>query len=71
MMDAVIPDKIETHVVIQRVLCQRTAHAALPNGKIVLAFIDAKKPPFPLVEGSAMRVRKEVAYFTLAEILGG
>ncbi|MFM2168223.1 MAG: hypothetical protein RIS79_2594 [Verrucomicrobiota bacterium] len=65
-----IPDKIETQVTIQNVFCDRTCHATLPNGKVVVAFIDAKNPRFPLVEGSVMRVRMDVADFSRAELLG-
>ena len=64
-----IPNNVETQVTIQQVLCDRTCHAALPNGKIVLAFIDAHQPRFPLVEGSVMRVRMDVADFSRAEFI--
>lgn len=66
-----IPDKVETEVTIQNVLCDRTCHATLPNGKVVLAFIDAHKPRFSLVKGSVMRVRMDVADFSRAELIGG
>lgn len=66
-----IPDKVETDVTIQTVLCDRTCHATLPNGKVVLAFIDAHKPRFPLVAGAVMRVRMDVADFSRAELIGG
>lgn len=66
-----IPDKVETDVTIQNVLCDRTCHATLPNGKVVLAFIDAHKPRFPLVAGAVMRVRMDVADFSRAELIGG
>lgn len=69
-MDAEIPDKLETQVVIQRVLGVRTCQASLPNGKVVLAFIDAKKPRFPLVEGRRMPARMDVADFSRAELIG-
>lgn len=64
-----IPDKVETQVTIQKVLCDRTCHATLPNGKVVVAFIDAKKPRFPLIEGSVMPVRMDVADFSRAELI--
>lgn len=66
-----IPDKVETQVTIQHVLCDRTCHATLPNGKVVLAFIDAQKPRFPLVEGSVMRVRMDLGDFSRAELIAG
>ena len=64
-----IPDKIETEVIIRNVLSERTCHAALPNGKIVFAFIDTQKPLVPLMEGSVMRVRMDVADFSRAELI--
>jgi hypothetical protein len=64
-----IPDKVVTQVTIQKVLCDRTCHATLPNGKVVIAFIDAKKPRFPLIEGSVMPVRMDVADFSRAELI--
>lgn len=64
-----IPDKVETQVTIQKVLCDRTCHATLPNGKVVVAFIDAKKPRFPLIEGCVMPVRMDVADFSRAELI--
>ncbi|MBK8095344.1 MAG: hypothetical protein IPK32_26075 [Verrucomicrobiaceae bacterium] len=64
-----IPDKLETQVVITQVLSPRTAHATLPNGKQVYAFIDAKKEPFLIQEGQSMAVRLDVADFSRAELL--
>ncbi len=64
-----IPNKVETQVTIQQVLCDRTCHAKLSNGKVVIAFIDAHQPRFPLVEGSVRRVRMDVADFSRAEFI--
>ncbi len=68
-MEQEIPDKIETQVVVQRVLNERNCHATLANGKVVFAFIDAHKPLFPLAEGATMRVRMDVADFSRAELI--
>lgn len=68
-MELEIPDKIETQVVIQRVLSDRTCHATLPNGKVVLAFIDTRAPLFPLAAGSTLPVRMDVADFSRAEFI--
>ena len=66
-----IPDKIETQVVIQRVLTDRSCHATLANGKVVFAFIDAHGALFPLREGVTMQVRMDVADFSRAELISG
>ena len=65
-----IPAKIETHVVIREVLNHRLAKATLPNGKEVHAFIDLHSELFPIVEGSSMAVRMDVADFSRAELTG-
>jgi len=65
-----IPDKIKTQVVIREVLNHRLAKATLPNGKEVHAFIDFQSELFPIVEGSTMRVRMDVADFSRAELTG-
>jgi hypothetical protein len=64
-----IADKVETHVRIQHVLTERTAHATLPNGKVVFAFIPHLDLVFPIIADSSMRVQMDVADFSRAELL--
>lgn len=65
-----IPNTIETTATICEVLCLRTCHAVLPNGKPIFAFTSKDLPCLPLSEGTNVRVRMNVADFSRGEMTG-
>jgi len=66
--EIVIPETIPAHVVIESQHSHRTWHAALPNGKRLIAFINEEDPPLTLEPGSRVPVIMTVSDFSRAEI---
>ena len=66
-----IPEIVETEALIEAPHSQRTWHAALPNGKRIMAFVSEKIQPPVLEPGMRVRVRLSVADFSRAEVLVG
>ncbi|MDZ4287377.1 MAG: hypothetical protein U0984_05435 [Prosthecobacter sp.] len=64
-----IPEFVETEIVIRSVHSHRTWHAALPNGKIVIAFVEEGGPATTLEPGARVRARLSVGDFSRAEIV--
>jgi hypothetical protein len=69
MKTADIPETVEAHVVIQSQHSHRTWHATLPNGKVVIAFIDEGDPPLTLEVGARVPVCMTVSDFSRALIV--
>ncbi len=61
---------IEATARIIEVLGPRTAHAALPNGKRLFAFVPARAPAQELRAGCAVRVRIALADFSRGQVIG-
>ncbi|MEQ1748074.1 MAG: hypothetical protein ABL974_01530 [Prosthecobacter sp.] len=64
-----IPETVDAHVIIQAQHSHRTWHAVLPNGKIVIAFINEEDPPITLEVGAKVRVCMTVSDFSRALIV--
>lgn len=64
-----IPETVDSHVIIQSQHSHRTWHAALPNGKIIIAFINEEDPPLTLEVGAKVPVCLTVADFSRALIV--
>ncbi len=64
-----IPEIVETEVVIREAHTHRTWHATLPNGKIIIAFVDEGEPDRTLPNGTTVRARLTVGDFSRALIL--
>lgn len=64
-----IPETVETTVIIRSQHCPRTWRAALPNGCVVMAFRDEEAELITLEAGTEVPVRLTVADFSRAEIL--
>lgn len=61
---------IEATARIIEVLSPRTAHAALPNGKRLFAFVPAREAAQELRVGTAVRVRVALADFSRGQVIG-
>ena len=59
-----IPETVDSHVTIQSQHSHRTWHAALPNGKIIMAFFNEEDPPMTFESGGRVPVRLTVADFS-------
>jgi hypothetical protein len=59
-----IPETTETHVTIQSKHSHRTWHATLPNGKLIMAFLNEEDPPLTLEAGAQVPVCLTVADFS-------
>lgn len=68
MISKMIPEFVHTEVVVREAHTNRTWHAALPNGKIVVAFLEEGAPPAEFSVGTRLRVRMSVTDFSRAEI---
>jgi hypothetical protein len=64
-----IPDCVDTEVVIHAVHGPRTWHAELPNGKCVMAFLEKEDPLIELRPGARVKARLTVADFSRARVL--
>jgi len=64
-----IPETVEGRVTIQSQHSHRTWHATLPNGKVVIAFIDEGDPPLNLEVGTEVPVCLTVSDFSRALIV--
>ncbi len=64
-----IPETVDTIVTIQDQHCPRTWHAALPNGRAVLAFRPEEEAPILLEPGTKVPARLTVADFSRALLL--
>lgn len=63
-----IPETVDGHVTILALHSHRTWHAALPNGKQVIAFVDEDAPPLTLEIGARVPVCLTVSDFSRALI---
>ncbi|HYF35578.1 MAG TPA: hypothetical protein VD994_09840 [Prosthecobacter sp.] len=64
-----IPETVETEIVIESVHGHRTWHATLPNGKKVMAFVEEESDPLTLEPGMRVRAQLSVADFSRALVL--
>lgn len=64
-----IPEFVNAEVIVQEAHSHRTWHAALPNGKKVIAFLDEGLPTTEFANGSKLFVRLSVTDFSRAEIV--
>ncbi len=64
-----IPEYVETTVIITQPHSERTWHATLPNGRPVLAFRDEGEPLIELVPGQSVAVQMTVSDFSRALVL--
>lgn len=68
-ISALIPEFVHVEVVIRELHTHRTWRAALPNGKMVTAFLDEGLPPITLEVGEKVMTRMSVTDFSRAEIV--
>jgi hypothetical protein len=68
-MKKLIPEFIHAEVVIREAHTHRTWRAALPNGKIVTAFLEEGLPPTVFANGARLLARMSVTDFSRAEIV--
>jgi hypothetical protein len=59
-----IPETVDSHVIIQSQHSHRTWHASLPNGKIIMAFLNEEDPPMTFEPGANVPVCLTVADFS-------
>lgn len=59
-----IPETVDSHVTIQSQHSHRTWHATLPNGKIIMAFLNEEDPPMTFEPGVKVPVCLTVADFS-------
>lgn len=64
-----IPEYVETEVIIESAHSPRTWHAMLPNGKRVMAFVEEEAGAPTLEPGARVRVRLSVSDFSRALLL--
>ncbi|MCW0216876.1 MAG: hypothetical protein OJI67_01015 [Prosthecobacter sp.] len=64
-----IPETVDTVVTIQTPHSDRTWHAALPNGRLVLAFRPEEVEPIELEVGTQVPARLTVYDFSRALLL--
>jgi len=64
-----IPETVETTVIIQSQHCPRTWHASLPNGHVVIAFRPEEAELITLEPGIQAPVRLTVSDFSRALLL--
>jgi hypothetical protein len=66
-----IPEIVETEVVIEAAHSPRTWHALLPNGKRIMAFVEEEAGAPILAPGTRVRVRLSVGDFSRGLVLVG
>ncbi len=59
-----IPETVDSHVIIQSQHSHRTWHAALPNGKVIMAFLNEEDPAMAFAPGTRVPVCLTVADFS-------
>ena len=59
-----IPATVDSHVIIQSQHSHRTWHATLPNGKIIMAFLNEEDPLMEFEPGAKVPVCLTVADFS-------
>ena len=68
-MRSQIPEFIHAEVTIREPHTHRTWRATLPNGKIVMAFLDEDRPAMVFESGTRLQARLSVTDFSRAEIV--
>lgn len=59
-----IPETVDSHATIQKQHSHRTWHATLPNGKIIMAFLNEEEPLMTFEPGFKVPVCLTVADFS-------